>query len=332
MVHMLVLFPMAVEWGISGYTQVRFEAQERGRAQFFIRRNRVKLRVKGGSEAEATIQVALGDKGEVSLKDAFVKWEVKDGIWVKAGQFKWHGSYECLRSASMLALLERSRVVRRFFPGEWDRGLVIGGRLGRGGPFLEVGIWNGNGIKAASEAGIYGDNNDRKDFSLRLSNYPKAKYRGPAPRLFWQLAIWRGWAEDATTGRTVGRRRVGVALQYYFEPAPPGVYKYIEGSSIKFEALWGRGYGLDGVPGRWHDERAFGFYLTATKNLRKRKKPCRNSVALRVDYWKPESTEGKWALSLCLHHYTGEHTKESIVWERPEGGPTTLRAQYQFKF
>jgi len=319
---------LGVKWGLGGYTQVRFEAVEGEKGEFLIRRNRLELRMESEGGVMAEVEAEVGGGGKVELKDAYVKWEAGLGLWVKAGQFKWHGSYECLRSSSMLDLLERAEVVESFFPGLRDRGVMVGGRLGEG-LFWEVGLWNGNGIKAASEAKISGDSNEEKDFSLRLGNFPETKYQGPSPRLFWQAAIHLGKARDADTKRDLPRRRLSLSAQYYFEPVPDGVYKYSEGSSLKVEFLWGRGYGSDGVPGkRWNDKKAYGFYLTLTKNLARRGKPCRNALALRADFWKPEG----WTWALGWHHYLDPRTMLSLVYQAPEGGSSLLRGQCQFKF
>lgn len=322
---------LAVEWGLGGYTQVRFEAVEGGAKQFLVQRNRLKVEARSEAGVEVKVEADIGGKGEVGLKDAFVKWGTSRGTWVKVGQFKWHGSYGCLRSSSMLDLLERAEVVRRFFPGERDRGATVGGRAGSG-LFWELGLWNGNGIKAAKEAGIWGDSNRAKDVSLRIGNYPKAKYRGPSPRLFWQAAFHWGRARDADTGEDLPKWRASLSVQYYFEPAPEGVYKYGEGSSLKAELLWGRGYGLDGVPKEWHDERAYGFYLTLTKNIARKGRPCRNTLALRADFWRPEGDGGRWTWALGWHHYLGPRTMLSLACQVPERGPFVLRGQCQFKF
>lgn len=128
---------------LSGYIQGRYEWQaDSGEGldeddhpanenRFLVRRGRFRaiydatnaefvLKIDGSSDGVALVEA------EATLVDTWTPF----GLRLTVGQFKWPFGFELLQSSADREMPERSRMVRRLFPGEHDRGLRLQARYG----------------------------------------------------------------------------------------------------------------------------------------------------------------------------------------------------------
>ena len=312
----------APRWQFSGLVQGRFEAREdtpEGAANvstFHVRRARFKVRASLGKQAGMLIHMCF-DKGKAGLKDAILTWRPPNsGISLTVGQTKWNFGHHLRRSTGWHDVtMEKPKVVEEFFPGKRDRGLVVSGRLPKAGLEWDVGIWNGQGITP----GFTNDPNDAKDICLRVGNFLGKCYFGPAPRLHWQVSAYIGkqYARPAgvATFSNFTKTRYGLAVQYHFEPAPKRGYK-VEGSTVMAEAIWGKGYGKED---KWHDAKAYGFYIEAHKNFVGADGAAESTVTVRYGRWMPKDARKTSNLALCYIRYLGPHMRTMAGYEFIEG-------------
>lgn len=116
---------------------------------FTVRRGRVKFQHKLGDVMSYTLGPDITENG-VTIKDAFVTLDFfgNDVLQLDAGMFN-KPNFEVERSSSLRESPERSQVVRAFYPGERDLGLMLSSRpeLAEGfEPHIQLGVFNGTGI------------------------------------------------------------------------------------------------------------------------------------------------------------------------------------------
>jgi hypothetical protein len=141
---------------LSGYVQGRYEWQANSadgldddgdpanENRFLVKRGRLKATYEAPN-AEFVLQIDATGEGvvlkqaEATLVDTWSPF----GLRLTVGQFKWPFGLEILQSSADREMPERSRMVRRLFPGEHDRGMRLQGRYG---PWrMAVALVNGNG-------------------------------------------------------------------------------------------------------------------------------------------------------------------------------------------
>ena len=109
---------------------------------------------------------------EVTLKDAYIDWfpmaaEVGQSFVLTAGQTKWPFGYQVVQSSSVRETPERAQVIRRLFPGERDRGVVVTTPTDKA-LWAQVGLFNGTGTEKRTGDIIPNDNNNTKDWVGRV--------------------------------------------------------------------------------------------------------------------------------------------------------------------
>lgn len=246
---------------LSGYVQARYQVNEAanpratssgapapatGNEGFGIRRGRLKT-VYDAKTSEYVLQIDATPTG-VSLKSAEAVLKLPwIGGWVLVGQTEFPFGYEVQASSSDLALLERSRAIRAFLPGEYDRGVKAYGRLGFAN--LKVGVLNGNSTEYvgytfrgrnvdARPTGL--DNDRKKDVMGRLGfdlGFLVAGVSGSWGQSFAPAAPASGTgasALPALAARDHNRTRVGADVQLYLDLIPLG------GTSVKGEYIAGK--------------------------------------------------------------------------------------------
>jgi phosphate-selective porin len=247
---------------LSGYVQGRYQLNEAtnlrvpaaapapatGNDGFSVRRGRLKAAYEG-KYSEFVLQLDAVPSGvSVRSAEAVLKLPWVNG-WILFGQTEMPFGYETQASSAELALLERSRVVRAFLPGEYDRGVKA---FARAGPVnVKVGVMNGNTTDyrgytlpdasgspnvAVTPAGL--DNDEEKDVLGRLG-----------VDLGWLNLGASGWwgktlANPALAGtpaagipganRYYDRTRVGADAQLYLRLLPLGA------TSLKGEYIAGK--------------------------------------------------------------------------------------------
>jgi hypothetical protein len=238
---------------LSGYVQGRYGVLEATNLEptnqipqtasegFYIRRARLKA-VYDTSIAQAVLQIDAVPSGVVLKQaEAVLKLAPVDG-YVLVGQTEFPFGYEVQASSADLALLERSRVVRAFWPGEYDRGAKAYARFGRVN--LKVGVMNGNSTEYvgftlngrnvdARPTGL--DNDKEKDFMGRLG----------VDLGFLTVGVSGSYGLTFVPGTTAApalppqgyfeRTRVGGDAQLYLDLLPIG------GTSLKGEYIAGKG-------------------------------------------------------------------------------------------
>jgi phosphate-selective porin len=240
---------------LSGYVQARYgllEATNLAPANqipatandgFFIRRGRLKA-VYDTSIAQAVLQIDAVPSGVVLKQaEAVLKLAAIDG-YILVGQTEFPFGYEVQASSADLALLERSRVVRAFLPGEYDRGVKAFGKFGPVN--LKLGVMNGNSTDYvgftfngrnvdARPTGL--DNDKEKDVIGRLGidlGFVTAGVSG------WYGQTWVPGAPASGTTPFLNaqgyhdRTRVGADAQLYLDLLPVG------GTSLKGEFIAGK--------------------------------------------------------------------------------------------
>lgn len=240
---------------LSGYAQARFGVMEATNLTpsnqvpltandgFSIRRGRFKAVYDAGI-ADAVLQVDATPSG-VSLKqaEAVLKIAAING-YVLVGQTEFPFGYEVQASSADLALLERSRVVRAFLPGEYDRGAKAYARFGPVN--LKVGVMNGNSTDYAGftlngrnvdvrPSGL--DNDQAKDVMGRLGfdlGFVTAGVSGSYGETYVPGAAASGTTAALVPQGYHERTRVGADVQLFLDLLPVG------GTSLKGEFIAGK--------------------------------------------------------------------------------------------
>jgi len=235
---------------ISGYVQSEWQHFDQttsagGRALysdsrknlFTIRRGRIKVQHRLGDVMSYAIQTDVTEAG-VSIKDAFISMSLlpRDGLRLDAGMFN-RPNFEVELSSSAREATERSQVVRAFYPGERDLGVMVSSRpeLAAGfAPRLQLGIFNGPGTSREVDA--------IKDIAARVSvpvplgerspvafDLGGSFYYGGIPQTGARVIEFADGAADtvdnAETGGMAGfgnNRNIGVESQIRLELLPIG--------------------------------------------------------------------------------------------------------------
>lgn len=240
---------------LSGYVQARYGILESTNLSpstqipvtandgFFIRRGRLKA-LYDTSLAQAVIQIDAVPSGVVLKQaEAVLKLAPING-YVLVGQTEFPFGYEVQASSSDLALLERSRVVRAFLPGEYDRGVKAYARYGPVN--LKVGVMNGNSTDYvgftfdgrnvdARPTGL--DNDKAKDVIGRLGvdlGFLTAGVSGWYGQTYVPGAPASGTTPFLNAQGYHDRTRIGADAQLYLDLLPVG------GTSLKGEFIAGK--------------------------------------------------------------------------------------------
>jgi len=162
-------------FSFGGYVHVQWMCDFRPgafpRHGFELRRGRVEFCY---DLARAAVKIELGcDELDLTLKDAFIRYQLASPLRLVAGLRKMPFSCEELTPASRLLVIERSETNNRFgdvgYLGR-DIGLAVEGDLfGNRLPIgYALGVFNGNGTRRAD------DWNDAKQFTERLTVSPRS--------------------------------------------------------------------------------------------------------------------------------------------------------------
>lgn len=200
---------------VSGYLQAQYVNDEssedeltgsgtRNRDQFSVRRAYLKFTYKAAPTARFVVQTDIASSslkdGYVELMEPWTKWKNS----LIAGQFTYPFGWEVQYSSSRRELPEYSRVIRTLFPGERDRGVMIGGRAPNERFRYAVAVVNGTGTSQRF------DTNERKDLVGRVA------YSWPA--LTVGASAYRGASLVAAsydpTGVEFDKERTGVDFQW----------------------------------------------------------------------------------------------------------------------
>lgn len=216
---------------------------------FTVRRGRIKFQHKLGDVMSYTIQPDITEAG-VSIKDAFLSLNffTNDELRLDAGMFN-RPNYEVELSSSTRESTERSQVVRAFYPGERDLGVMFSSRLevAEGfDPRMQLGLFNGPGTRTELDA--------VKDIIGRLvlplplgSDSPvqvdlgASYYYGGIPQKGSTIQVWENDSsmivENTESGGMAGfgnNRNFGIEGQVYLDVLPFG------GTIIRGEFLSGQ--------------------------------------------------------------------------------------------
>jgi hypothetical protein len=235
---------------ISGYVQSEWQHFDQttavgGRAfysdprkNFFtVRRGRVKFQHKLGDIMSYTIQPDITESG-VSIKDAYVTLNLlaHEELRLDAGMFN-RPNFEVELSSGTREAAERSQVVRAFYPGERDLGLMLTSRLELARDFdprLQLGIFNGPGTRAEIDA--------IKDIIGRLTvpiplggdssiavDLGASYYYGGIPQTGPTVVTWADGARDTVDNTESGgmagfgnNRNIGIEAQLELDVLPIG--------------------------------------------------------------------------------------------------------------
>lgn len=247
---------------ISGYVQTEWQRFSQtssvgGRALysdprrnfFTIRRGRLKFQHRFSENMTAVLQPDITETG-VRIKDAYAQFTLlpSSELAVTAGMFN-RPNYEVELSSSTRESIERSQVVRAFYPNERDLGVMFSTRhkLFDGfSPKLQLGIFNGVGTDPEVDA--YKDIITRLTFPIPFEKGSAIRadlgasfYYGGIPQLGDSIVTtvdgakativndetgdWRGWGN---------RRNFNVEAQIYLDMLPFGA------TTIKGEFLTGQ--------------------------------------------------------------------------------------------
>lgn len=145
-----------VTW--SGYLQSRYEVfpdkvDEDGKPAkegFLVRRARLKITAKPSDKSSVIVSFDAG-QNKFSAKDAYIEYAFADdstvGPTIDIGQQNWPFGYEISYSSGKRETPERALFVRRFFPGERDRGIKLMLPT-RKNLLWKVGVFDGTGIES----------------------------------------------------------------------------------------------------------------------------------------------------------------------------------------
>lgn len=162
---------------LAGYSQVRYQAEETGKADGFDIR-RARLDVKGNISPYWGYRLQFDLAGSPKLLDAYIDLKLNEFINFTVGQAKVPLSMENLLSSTQLAFIDRSQAVEALTArgkdvggnqNGRDIGIQVGGVLFKSSdrPVLDyrLGLFNGAGINTV-------DNNEKKDYAARLAVHP----------------------------------------------------------------------------------------------------------------------------------------------------------------
>ncbi|HUP45408.1 MAG TPA: porin [Thermoanaerobaculia bacterium] len=137
---------------ISGYIQPQYV--DSGEASdFSVRRGRIKFTYQMTKTSRFVLQPDVSSSG-ATLKDGYVELIEPWTDWqhtVTAGQFPWPFGFEVMYSSSNREMPERSLVVRRLFPGERDRGVMLSGAGFTKRFVYRVAVVNGTGTARSDD-------------------------------------------------------------------------------------------------------------------------------------------------------------------------------------
>jgi hypothetical protein len=181
---------------INGYVHVQwmydFQESVFPRSGFILRRGRVEFRYELADIVATEIEIGC-DKLALTVKDAYIEYQVSPILRFIAGLHKMPFSQEELTPISKLLMIERSETNEMFEDYKYlsrDIGLTIEGELFRNKLPVgyRFGVFNGNGNR------IFQDNNNAKQFTERLTIKP----------LNWfTLGINTTQRNDSLTGKLV---------------------------------------------------------------------------------------------------------------------------------
>ncbi|MCX7974687.1 MAG: OprO/OprP family phosphate-selective porin, partial [Candidatus Aminicenantes bacterium] len=149
---------------LGAFAQIRYTAySSEGIDSFSLRR--VRLTMNATVLNNLNFRVQLEQTKSPNLVDAYLSYHPKSWVELRAGQFKIPFSYENLKSAAELDLINRSLVVESLCPGRdiGSQGRDIGAMVFLKASFFEAffGLFNGSGINRL-------DNDKSKDKAYRL--------------------------------------------------------------------------------------------------------------------------------------------------------------------
>lgn len=145
-----------VTW--SGYLQSRYEmfpdkVDEDGKTAkegFLIRRARLKITAKPSDKSAVIVSFDAG-QNKFSAKDAYIEYAFANdptmGPTIDFGQQNWPFGYEISYSSGKRETPERALFVRRFFPGERDRGIKLMLPV-RKNWLWQIGVFEGTGTES----------------------------------------------------------------------------------------------------------------------------------------------------------------------------------------
>jgi hypothetical protein len=275
---------------ISGYLQVQYVHDETSQDELSVRRGRVKLIYQATPISRLVLQPDVTSSG-VALKDGYVELTEPWTSWkhtLTAGQFNWPFGFEIGYSSSQREVAERSRVIRKLFPGERDRGVMLSGRGLNRKLTYRAAIVNGTGTTPSD------DLNRRTDFVGRVG------YSfGP---LDLGASVYRGSELIATRSNAAGiefdKQRQGLDVQW----ATP-----IQGLGLRAEYITGRQAPASGTT-RSTSFDVRGWYFYAIKNV-----GTRHHFAVRVDEYDPDTNAGNNAVRTINPSYTLQWDRHSKV-------------------
>jgi hypothetical protein len=314
----------------SGYVQSRYSYNQSSKQGltgsgapaindgFTVRRGRLKATYTtalGGF----LLQIDASSKGVV-LKDAeafMIEPWTGYGLTLVAGQTKWPFGFEVLQSSGDREMMERSRVVRAFAPGERDRGAKLLAKVGslRG----QVGVFDGDGTENKGFPGV--DNDKHKDVVGRLGvdlDFLAAGISG-----WWGRTFRPGnyAVTPAVRGDTFPRQRLGADVQLYLDLLPVG------GTKVALEGIVGTTWSKDGV--EQFDKHGRGGYALLVQSLGE---DC--ALAARYDVFdgdtdaaaeadptdptKPASANSVKTLGVALLYYWSEVIKLTLEYDIPK--------------
>lgn len=275
----------------SGYLHPRYEWHEdsdfgvkpdnnapRNLNRFFVRRARLKATYVGDF-SEYLLQVDMaGSTTDGMLRDAEASlvlnnenlpsggnWEAK----LTLGQFKVPFGFEVLQSSGERELPERSAVVRRFFPGERDRGIRLQGSWERFS--LKAALVNGNFTNDPIYRAF--DQTSWKDLAGRLGAdfdflvVGISGYWGHTLRTTLGKAASGTAPAVPTSYERYRRQLIGGDLQFYWD------IPFVGGLGIKSEVVLGKDadLGFSGVAAEaCRDLSTLGWYVTVVQNIGQR--------------------------------------------------------------
>ena len=310
---------------VSGYVQTRYQSlvssedkKEDVDDTFNIRRARIKVTGKPTDKSVAVLQIDMGGN-KVGVKDAYVTYNFAGdptlGPSLTVGQQNWWFGYEVAYSSSRRETPERALFVRRFFPGERDRGARLMVPFGKNW-VGQVAVYDGSGIEnytsykvlAAGnssgkdqkvQSGIGRDFNSKKDI---LANF---QYN--SENFDFGLSGYFGkgvWDKDrADMDATTDKIRFGADLRYYWD-------------RMTLKAEYIRGKGIDEVDTtKWkQDDWIDGYYAQLNYNLSRS-----NVLVARYDSVSDDARNPQYgrrsAWNYGLIHYLDDSQKLKLFYQ-----------------
>jgi hypothetical protein len=308
---------------INGYIQAEYvhsDGADEDLDTFRVRRGRINFAYQFAPTGRIVFQPDFSSSG-VTTKDAFVEIIEPWTSWrhtATLGQFKVPFGYELPQSPRDREMPESTLAIRTLFPGEWDRGLMIGA-TGIGERFhYRVGVVNGNGIAGDK------DNNSRKDFVARAG-----ASLGP---LDVALSGYRG--EDLVSVAPAGttpldrefpKDRLGIDAQW----TTP-----LRGLGLRAEYLQGTQPPAPNSGAAARETDVDGWSILAVQNL-----GPKHQLVLRADRFDPDTDhDGDATLTAggAYSYLWDANTKFVLAYEQPrleDSDPdnvVTIRVQYAF--